>query len=297
MWYGVCLRNNTKVKNCYYDGPPKSIDSSSAEILREFCPNLSLRNETKFCCDSEQINDLAKNVEQAKNLLQRCPSCYANFLQIFCEFTCNPQQSKFIDIKKKVRLEPTSESKNSCFSTFFFNTLFNLSFHLEYPNEYVDEIDVYVTEDYLNGTYESCKSVIVPSTGAKAISLMCGSAGAERCNAEVWYNYLGNATSPFVPFQITYKRFPRDVKRVGQFIPINPEIKRCDESVDGVKPPCSCMDCALNYIQSSPTEAVKREFIFGLNQHTFLMICVFIIGSLTFLIISSFSNDKDGKLK
>jgi Niemann-Pick C1 protein len=109
VWYGVCARNGTKIKNCVYNGRPKTVDSTEFEILREICPNLLANNETKFCCDSEQINDLAISFEMAANLLQRCPSCYGNFLQIFCEFTCSPHQKKFIDVKKIIKLEPENQ--------------------------------------------------------------------------------------------------------------------------------------------------------------------------------------------
>ena len=30
------------------------------------------------------------------NLIGRCPSCYFNFLRIFCEMACNPDQDQFI---------------------------------------------------------------------------------------------------------------------------------------------------------------------------------------------------------
>jgi hypothetical protein len=30
------------------------------------------------------------------NLIGRCPSCYFNFLRIFCEMSCNPNQDQFI---------------------------------------------------------------------------------------------------------------------------------------------------------------------------------------------------------
>jgi Niemann-Pick C1 protein len=125
---------------------------------------------------------------------------------------------------------------------------------------------------------------------------MCGSAGVIGCNPNVWYSYLGNSTSDFVPFQINYKKYPSDVKKVGNFTVINPMIKRCDESVDGIKPPCSCMDCSLSYIRSSSFKSTPQELIFGLSPYTFLMICVFLIGSFAFLIISSFRNDKEGEL-
>ena len=30
------------------------------------------------------------------NVIGRCPSCYFNFLRIFCEMSCNPDQDQFI---------------------------------------------------------------------------------------------------------------------------------------------------------------------------------------------------------
>ena len=30
------------------------------------------------------------------NLIGRCPSCYYNFLRIFCEMTCSPDQDQFL---------------------------------------------------------------------------------------------------------------------------------------------------------------------------------------------------------
>lgn len=49
-----------------------------------------------------------------------------------CDFTCHPQQSKFIDVKKT-------------------NT--------EDGKEFITEIDLYITQQYLNGTYNSCSRV------------------------------------------------------------------------------------------------------------------------------------------
>jgi Niemann-Pick C1 protein len=60
---------------------------------REFCfsgvsPNL--------CCDRRQIAEIQKFKYILDNLIGRCPSCYFNFLRIFCEMSCNPNQDQFI---------------------------------------------------------------------------------------------------------------------------------------------------------------------------------------------------------
>lgn len=121
MWYGVCQRNKTKIKNCYYDGQPKLLENSTAiEMLHEICPRLvTLKEETFTCCDIEQINDLSSSVKMAAIFLQRCPSCYANFLQILCEFTCSPRQSKFIDVRKIETLKDDRKSQISSSCIYF----------------------------------------------------------------------------------------------------------------------------------------------------------------------------------
>lgn len=96
-----------------YNGPPKLVNSTGVEVLRDHCPHLVNDNQTFTCCDNEQINDLAKNVLQAANLLQRCPACYANFLKIICEFTCSPKQSSFLNVINIDKNVITKSKKNS----------------------------------------------------------------------------------------------------------------------------------------------------------------------------------------
>jgi Niemann-Pick C1 protein len=97
--------------------------------------------------------------------------------------------------------------------------------------KYIEEIDIHVTEKYLNGTYGSCKQVSVPSTGQLALDIMCGEWGAFRCSAMRWFGFMGDSSSPFVPFQINY--IPHDdVGVVDDFKPLNPKVIPCSQSVD-----------------------------------------------------------------
>lgn len=57
--------------------------------------------------------------------------------------------------------------------------------------EFITGVDLFLSEDYLNGTYDSCSKVSVPSTGQLALDIMCGQWGASRCSAikYVSHNY------------------------------------------------------------------------------------------------------------
>lgn len=152
---------------------------------------------------------------------------------------------------------------------------------------------MYVTDDYLSGTYDSCKDVIVPSTGHRAITMMCGSEGDQGCSSKKLYKVLGNVKSAYVPFQINYKTEASE-KINSRFIPINPKVVRCNESVDGTKPPCSCIDCSLSYIPQPDEKSISDEsenLILGLHKHTAFSILLFLIGSGIFLIVSNSSNE------
>jgi hypothetical protein len=43
---------------------------------------------------------------------------------------------------------------------------------------------VYIHEDYVNATYESCHQVVMPSSGGLALGSMCIPYGAEDCDPE-----------------------------------------------------------------------------------------------------------------
>jgi len=49
-----------------------------------------------LCCDRKQLAEIQKFKYIIDNLIGRCPSCYFNFLRIFCEMACNPEHDQFI---------------------------------------------------------------------------------------------------------------------------------------------------------------------------------------------------------
>lgn len=94
---------------------------------------------------------------------------------------------------------------------------------------YINGIEVYITNKYINGTFNSCNKVSVPSTGQLALDMMCGDWGASRCSAKRWFDFLGDASNIYVPFQITYK--PVD-DSVDGFEPMNPKVTPCSQPLD-----------------------------------------------------------------
>lgn len=59
MWYGHCY-NEEKIKNCAYDGPPKALNESGVDALKQWCSHLLPQNYTdgqdvKTCCDNAQV--------------------------------------------------------------------------------------------------------------------------------------------------------------------------------------------------------------------------------------------------
>lgn len=68
----------------------------------------------------------------------------------------------------------------------------------------------------------------MPSTNQVVMDLMCGEYGSAYCTPQRWFNFMGDAEVPFVPFQINYKS--GDEPADG-FTPYNPPTRPCNEGV------------------------------------------------------------------
>lgn len=101
------------------------------------------------------------------------------------------------------------------------------------------ELDIYITEKYINGTFNSCKKVSVPSTGNLALDLMCGEYGAADCSGQRWFKFMGtpdeNEENGYVPFRINYKaQNSTDPVNTdsGKYIPKDPKMVPCYEKLN-----------------------------------------------------------------
>ncbi|CAG2056079.1 unnamed protein product, partial [Timema podura] len=169
IWYGQCNTDTSTghSQNCLYDGPAKPLDKIGKVILQKWCPHLLPSNgdePVSTCCNTKQLQNLDTSITMAAGFIQRCPACMRNLARHLCDMTCSPSQSRFINVTE---VEKSKEGK-----------------------EFVNALELYVTDTYISGTYNSCKQVSVPSTGQLALDLMCGDWGASRCSPmkpQTWY--------------------------------------------------------------------------------------------------------------
>ncbi|KAJ5133120.1 NPC intracellular cholesterol transporter 1-related protein 1 [Penicillium atrosanguineum] len=166
--------------------------------------------EGPVCCREEQIDALAKNVHLAEGIIASCPACRDNFFNIFCTFTCSPDQSLFVNVTDT---EETSAGK----------TL-------------VTEVDNLWSEEYQGGFYDSCKNVKNGASGGKAIDFIGG--GAK--DYPHFLKFLGDKKFLGSPFQINYLTEPSGSDPNGmKALSITP--KACNDPDKSFR--CSCVDC------------------------------------------------------
>ncbi|KAK0079318.1 hypothetical protein PV325_001397, partial [Microctonus aethiopoides] len=218
VWYGECFHYGFKTFNCRYDGVAKQINNSTAEVILQCrCPHLFTETEHPHtCCDEKMIFTMNEQMRMAEGILGRCPTCLKNLFHSICDFTCANDQSRFMT-----------------------GTRFNIT---KNGDEYIEELEIFIDEEYTNSTFDSCKQIVVPSTGDLAMGLACGDYSASDCTPKLWFESMGDAKSNyFVPFQINYVYESNDDKNYTD--PLNPPTKFCHEAYDDSFA-CSCVDCA-----------------------------------------------------
>ena len=246
MWYGQCEESSTTGKplNCFYNGKAKSIDSQkSRDILAELCPELA-HKDGKVCCDYKQLLSLQSGLQSAQQMMTRCPACWKNFRELYCQMTCSPNNSLFLNAS------------------------------LAADDKSIESIDFYVDEAFRDGLYNSCKNVIFPSSNQKIMNFMCGTK-AENCNPLKFLEFMGNPElNGESPYLINY---PVTAKPPIQAM--NANIIKCNQSFPDpitklTRPACSCQDCKASCINPPPIEYLAAKIIFSikprskLNQRT-----------------------------
>jgi Niemann-Pick C1 protein len=86
---------------------------------------------------------------QAIPFLVGCPACLRNFLNLFCEMSCSPNQSLFINVTSVKQVNNTMT---------------------------VNGIDYYVTSTYGEELYNSCKDVKFGTLNTRAMDFLGGGA-------------------------------------------------------------------------------------------------------------------------
>ncbi|KAK1304424.1 hypothetical protein QJS10_CPB11g02148 [Acorus calamus] len=208
--YGICAqRSDGKVLNCPSGSPSVKPDDSLSAKIQSLCPTIT----GNVCCNADQFDTLRGQVQQAIPFLVGCPACLRNFLNLFCELSCSPNQSLFINV--------TSVAKVN-------NSLT------------VDGIDFFVTDTYGEELYNSCKEVKFGTMNTRAMAFI----GAGAQNYKEWFSFIGRQADldePGSPYEI---RFRSNILESSGMEPMNVSVYSCGDTSLG----CSCGDCP-----SSPT--------------------------------------------
>ncbi|XP_013884708.1 NPC intracellular cholesterol transporter 1 [Austrofundulus limnaeus] len=211
VWYGECgesVKVHGKKYNCNYTGPPLPLQPEGHELLTELCPGLDY-GDRSLCCNVDQLNTLKGSLQLPLQFLSRCPSCFFNLMNLFCELTCSPHQSQFMNA--------TEISDGS-----------------------VVKVTYYIGKTFANAMYNACQDVQLPSSNIKALSMLCGR-DAKDCNATNWIEYMFSTDNGQAPFDI--KPIFSDVP-VAKYNPMNNKTYACTEGLEDGSGPCSCQDCA-----------------------------------------------------
>lgn len=144
----------------------------------------------------------------AEGIIASCPACKENFFNIFCTFTCSPDQSLFINVTQTENVG---------------------------DRDLVTELDNLWSEEYQSGFYNSCENVKNGATGGKAMAFIGG--GAK--NYTQFLKFLGDKKFLGSPFQINFLTEPRGSHDDGMR-PLEETPKSCSDPGDYH---CSCIDC------------------------------------------------------
>uniref|UniRef100_A0A8D9B029 Niemann-Pick C1 protein n=1 Tax=Cacopsylla melanoneura TaxID=428564 RepID=A0A8D9B029_9HEMI len=236
VMYGHCHKNSRGYhQNCAYNGTARPFqDQAGLQILRNFCPHLYQGDaDTRTCCSPDQLKILRDNLGMLYPMVSRCPSCFHSMINFICDFACAKDQSRFMNATR-VQVSKTGVA-------------------------YVEEVQVYMTERYMQGSFDACKHVSFPAKGTRAMDALCGPWNAVTCTPKRWYNYMYDpVVNGFAPMTA---RFVYTNDPVDRFIPVDPRVIPCNSSVDEFTPPCTCTDCQA----SCPT---MKRFPYSILQST-----------------------------
>ena len=266
VWYGKCGVNTPDKGglplNCQYDGQPKPVTSpSSLAILEEVCPHLFPEDDkdhtqVDLCCDDFNIKSMREDLNQIIGFFSRCPQCLYNFYRFICDTTCSRNQSDFMKVVKTV----------DYFDPFTFTV-----------KPAITEINYHLSDDFAYGQYNSCNTVLFPSTGQPVVQVMCENAQLSYCNVSGFYQATGQDYIAQVPFQMNHCFSGNDLKGEcdtykpdNNFVPYNPPVFECFNPMEDVyywddEPSCSCADCKNVCPVKAAVEPVEKCTIDGFD--------------------------------
>jgi len=147
-------------------------DTKGLELLNKICPQFSADRLT--CCSPKQLATLDSNLNTLRQFASRCPACLQNLINVFCESTCSPDQSLFMEPKD-----------------------------LFFDQKSILSIDYFASSTFKKGVFNSCKDVVFPENNEKILNLLCGTS-AEKCTPQKLLEYMGSTSNGISSFDIVF---------------------------------------------------------------------------------------------
>ncbi|KRX52476.1 Niemann-Pick C1 protein [Trichinella sp. T9] len=264
VWYKVCSDKDAEFKkNCLYNGTPQPLlDKKAINTVISLCPDLVGDDENPvLCCDAEQVEILDKSVSTVLPYFSRCPSCSRNFLQMWCQSTCSPKQSLFMEVTDTV------------------NETRGIS---------VSGVHYLMKEEFATGIFSSCRNVLDPSTNQRAMNIMCGGLMDDECTVAEWLDFLGNPSkNPMAPFEIVFERYKQaSVNISGKIMyPLNATVFSCAQATDNNTTPCSCQDCPTVCSEMIPYPSYEKKRCFIGQMDCLVFVALLTCCSVTVVIV------------
>jgi Niemann-Pick C1 protein len=161
---------------------------------------------------------MQEQFQQAYKLIFPCPACRNNFRELFCQFTCSPNQSLFLNVTET---QPGYDDQLA-----------------------VKTVDYSVGEQFGSGFYDSCKNVQFTATNGFALDLMAP--GATDYHGLL--RALGQEHPLRSPFQIN---FPNPES--SELSPMTSIPRNCSDSSD-LSSLCPCVHCPSSCSSLPPLE-------------------------------------------
>ncbi|XP_010539022.1 PREDICTED: Niemann-Pick C1 protein-like isoform X2 [Tarenaya hassleriana] len=224
--YDICgARADGKLLNCPFNTPAVKPDDLLSSKIQSLCPTIT----GNVCCTETQFDTLRSQVQQVIPFVVGCPACLRNFLNVFCELSCSPDQSLFINVTSVAKV------KN---------------------NSTVDSIEYYITDAFGEGLYQSCQDVKFGSSNSRALEFI----GAGAKDFSEWFAFIGQKADldvPGSPFEIKF--LTTTLPETSVVRPMNLSTYSCSDNALG----CSCGDClsapACSISTASPPTQKKQS--------------------------------------
>lgn len=200
-------------------------------------------SEGDVCCDEAQVDNLRSNLKRAEGIIAGCPACKTNFFNLFCTFTCSPDQSLFVNVT---------------------------DFEEKSGKLLVTELDNLWSDNYGKGFYDSCKDVKFPGGN------VMGFIGGNAKNYTSFLKFLGDVKPFGSPFQIN---FPRpSSKPFEDMAAADPIPKACNDTDEAYR--CACTDCEASCPELAKVTEQEYCHVGALPCLSFAVIivyCVFLL--------------------